>query len=66
MLSDRVFDFWAFLAVGLSLLLSAFFAAGETALTATSRARMAALERQGNASAKRVNALLAAGEESPH
>jgi Mg2+/Co2+ transporter CorB len=62
MLSDRVFDFWAFLAVGLSLLLSAFFAAGETALTATSRARMAALERQGNASAKRVNALLAARE----
>ena len=42
--------------------IEAFFAAGETALTATSRARMAALERQGNAAAKRVNALLGSRE----
>jgi Mg2+/Co2+ transporter CorB len=59
-LSDGVIEFWTVLAVIASLLLSAFFAAGETALTATSRARMAALERQGNAAARRVNTLLAA------
>ncbi len=62
MLSDGVTDFWGIVAVIASLLLSAFFAAGETALTATSRARMAALERQGNAAAKRVNALLGSRE----
>ncbi|MFI5014255.1 MAG: HlyC/CorC family transporter [Hyphomicrobiales bacterium] len=62
MLSDGVFDLWAMIVVLVSLLLSAFFAAGETALTATSRARMAALERQGNPAARRVNALLAARE----
>jgi Mg2+/Co2+ transporter CorB len=62
MLSDGVFDIWALVVIAFSLLLSAFFAAGETALTATSRARMAALERQGNAAARRVNALLAARE----
>ena len=39
--------------------LSAFFAASETALTAASRARMYALERQGDRRAARVNRLLA-------
>jgi len=58
MLTDGVLDLWAILVVIVSLLLSAFFAAGETSLTATSRARMAALERQGNAAARRVNELL--------
>src|ERR1700730_3114270 len=62
MLTDSTMDLWAILVVALSLLLSAFFAAGETALTATSRVRMAALERQGNAAAKRVNALLGSRE----
>ena len=62
MLSEGVIEFWAIVAVIASLLLSAFFAAGETALTATSRARMAALERQGNPAAMRVNRLLAARE----
>ena len=40
------------------LLLSAFFSGSETALTAASRARMHALESEGNERAKRVNALL--------
>ena len=62
MMSDGAIDFWAVVVVVVALLLSAFFAAGETALTATSRARMAALERQGNAGAKRVNALLSTRE----
>src|SRR6516225_8848024 len=61
-LSEGVIDFWVVVAVVVSLMLSAFFAAGETALTATSRARMAALERQGNTAAKRVNVLLGARE----
>jgi Mg2+/Co2+ transporter CorB len=62
MLTDSVFDLWAVIVVAVSLLLSAFFAAGETALTAVSRVRMAALERHGNAAARRVNKLLAARE----
>lgn len=40
------------------LLMSAFFSGSETALTAASRARMHALESEGNESAKRVNKLL--------
>ncbi|MGD9784415.1 MAG: HlyC/CorC family transporter [Hyphomicrobiaceae bacterium] len=40
------------------LLLSAFFSGSETALTAASRARMHALENEGNEKARRVNALL--------
>ncbi|MGE3150252.1 MAG: HlyC/CorC family transporter [Pseudorhodoplanes sp.] len=40
------------------LLLSAFFSASETALTAASRARMARLEKQGNGRARIVNWLL--------
>jgi Mg2+/Co2+ transporter CorB len=44
------------------LLLSAFFSGSETALTASSRARMHALEQEGNARARLVNRLLAAPE----
>jgi Mg2+/Co2+ transporter CorB len=62
MLSEGVFGLWAVLVIALSLVLSAFFAAGETSLTAISRARMSALERQGNPAARRVNSLLAARE----
>jgi Mg2+/Co2+ transporter CorB len=62
MLSDGVLDLWAIVVVALSLLLSAFFAAGETALTATSKARMTTLERQGNAAAQCVNTLLGSRE----
>jgi Mg2+/Co2+ transporter CorB len=40
------------------LLLSAFFSGSETALTAASRARMHALDQEGNERAKRVNTLL--------
>jgi len=46
-------------AIFVLLLVSAFFSASETALTAASRARMHALERQGNARAARVNLLRA-------
>jgi Mg2+/Co2+ transporter CorB len=42
----------------LLLLLSAFFNGSETALTASSRARMHALEQDGNAQARLVNTLL--------
>ena len=44
------------------LLLSAFFSASETALTASSRAAMARLEKHGNAGARIVNELLASRE----
>lgn len=44
------------------LLMSAFFSGSETALTAASRARMHALEQDGNERAKLVNQLLAAPE----
>ena len=40
------------------LVLSAFFNASETALTAASRARMHALEQEGNSKARLVNRLL--------
>ena len=49
-------------AVVLLLMLSAFFNASETALTASSRARMHALEQEGNQRAKLVNRLLARPE----
>jgi len=45
-------------AIAVLLLLSAFFNASETALTASSRARMHALEQEGNAAAGLVNRLL--------
>src|SRR4051794_3311461 len=52
-------DNWlSVLIVLISLLLSAFFSAGETALTASSRARMTRLEKQGNRRAGIVNRLL--------
>jgi Mg2+/Co2+ transporter CorB len=45
-------------AIAVLLLLSAFFNASETALTAASRARMHALEQEGNSKARLVNRLL--------
>ncbi|MET0427808.1 MAG: HlyC/CorC family transporter [Microvirga sp.] len=45
--------------VALSLLLTAFFAAAETAFTAASRARMLSLEESGDRRARLVNRLLA-------
>jgi Mg2+/Co2+ transporter CorB len=44
------------------LIASAFFSGSETALTAASRARMHALERDGNAHARIINRLLASRE----
>src|ERR671920_1267373 len=48
--------------VVLSRVLSAFFAAAETAFTAASRARMAALEKNGDVRAAIVNRLLGSRE----
>ncbi|HNR78593.1 MAG TPA: CNNM domain-containing protein, partial [Parvularculaceae bacterium] len=45
-------------AIILLLFVSAFFSGSETALTATSRARMHKLESDGDKRAKRVNALI--------
>jgi Mg2+/Co2+ transporter CorB len=50
-------------AIAALLVLSAFFNCSETALTAASRARMHALEREGNARALLVNKLLSAPEK---
>ena len=55
-------DWLAVFVVLISLLLSAFFSASETALTASSRARMARLEKQGNRKAGIVNRMLDARE----
>ena len=52
-------DWLSFLVVLICLLLSAFFAGSETALTASSRASMARLEKHGNKRASLVNRLLA-------
>ena len=49
---------WTPYAIIALLLLSAFFSGSETALTAASRARMHALEKDGAKGAKRVNALI--------
>ena len=49
-------------AIALLIVLSAFFSGSETALTAASRARMHALELEGNQRARAVNSLLAAPE----
>jgi len=51
-------DWLSLLVVLVCLLLSAFFAGSETALTASSRASMARLEKQGNKRAGIVNRLL--------
>ncbi len=53
-----VADWVSLLFVAVCLLLSAFFAGSETALTASSRASMARLEKQGNTRAVLVNKLL--------
>jgi magnesium and cobalt exporter, CNNM family len=55
-------DWLSLLIVLVCLLLSAFFAGSETALTASSRASMARLEKQGNPRAAIVNRLLAQRE----
>ncbi len=52
-------DLWvAIVIIVACIALSAFFAASETALTGASRARMHALERNGDLRAKRVNRLM--------
>jgi len=55
-------DWLALFIVVICLLLSAFFAGSETALTASSRASMARLEKQGNRRARIVNRLLESRE----
>src|ERR1700691_2798786 len=57
-----VIDWLTVLAVVICLLISAFFSASETALTASSRAAMARLEKQGNRDAGIVNRLMATRE----
>ena len=57
-----VIDWLTILAVIICLLISAFFSASETALTASSRAAMARLEKQGNRDAGIVNRLMATRE----
>ena len=52
-------DWLSLVVVLICLLLSAFFAGSETALTASSRASMARLEKHGNKRAAIVNRLLA-------
>lgn len=51
-------DWFSLVIVLICLLLSAFFAGSETALTASSRASMARLEKQGSKRAAIVNRLL--------
>ncbi|MFK8249961.1 HlyC/CorC family transporter [Ancylobacter terrae] len=55
-------DWLSLLAVALCLLLSFFFSGAETAVTASSRARMHALEQNGDTRASLVNRLLARRE----
>ncbi len=55
-------DWLTVAAIAVCLLLSAFFSASETALTASSRAAMLRLERQGSRDAGIVNRLLATRE----
>jgi magnesium and cobalt exporter, CNNM family len=55
-------DWLALLAVVVCLLLSFFFAGSETALIASSRARMHQLEKQGDRQARLVNQLMAMRE----
>jgi Mg2+/Co2+ transporter CorB len=58
----NILDWLTVLAVVICLLMSAFFSASETALTASSRAAMMRLESQGNRDAGIVNRLLATRE----
>jgi Mg2+/Co2+ transporter CorB len=55
-------DWLTVAAILICLLISAFYSASETALTASSRAAMARLEKQGNADAGIVNRLMAKRE----
>ena len=55
-------DWLTVLAVAICLIISAFYSASETALTASSRAAMARLEKQGNRDASIVNRLMATRE----
>ena len=57
-----IIDWLTVLAVVICLLISAFFSASETALTASSRAAMMRLEKQGNRDASIVNRLMAKRE----
>jgi Mg2+/Co2+ transporter CorB len=57
-----IYDWFDVLAIVCCLVLSAFFSASETALTASSRAAMMRLEKQGNKDASVVNHLLATRE----
>jgi Mg2+/Co2+ transporter CorB len=57
-----IIEWLTVLAVVICLLISAFFSASETALTASSRAAMLRLEKQGNRDAAIVNRLLATRE----
>jgi Mg2+/Co2+ transporter CorB len=56
------YDWLIIAAVAVCLLISAFYSASETALTASSRAAMSRLEKHGNADATIVNRLLATRE----
>lgn len=58
----RIIDYFTLAAILLCLLISAFFSASETALTASSRAAMMRLEREGSRRAGIVNRLLATRE----
>jgi Mg2+/Co2+ transporter CorB len=58
----NILDWLTVAAIVICLLVSAFFSAGETALTASSRAAMLRLEKQGNRDASIVNRLLATRE----
>jgi Mg2+/Co2+ transporter CorB len=57
-----IFDWLTVAAVVICLLVSAFYSGSETALTASSRAAMMRLEKQGNVDAGIVNRLLATRE----
>ena len=57
-----IYDWLTVAAIVVCLLVSAFFSASETALTASSRAAMMRLEKQGNRDATVVNRLLATRE----
>jgi Mg2+/Co2+ transporter CorB len=57
-----IYDWLIIAAVVICLLVSAFFSASETALTASSRAAMMRLEKHGNADAAIVNRLMATRE----
>ena len=57
-----IYDWLTVAAVVICLLVSAFYSASETALTASSRAAMMRLEKQGNADATIVNRLLGTRE----